>query len=392
MHRPLDLTATGVTQDVDPSYTDRDYVAILAEFQRVTLTGEMPNVASHNVQANASVKDLDLAGFIPDTHTILRRHVSGRKNYSSESLVAAAERTRIFVSRDGNRLEVSVAGAQLGEARELLESVLSQIPLQAETPEDVIDSWMWYLTQHGQPATNLKKIHVPDWDDIAANYVPSTADALARMMKLFKPDLSGKIILWHGPPGTGKTTALRALGRAWKEWCSFHYVTDPEKLFGEPHYLMSVGTTPGSSGIPWDEDDEDQIPDGQKPYRLVIAEDSDEFLKLNAREETGPSLGRLLNFTDGILGQGSNTLILLTTNEKIDALHPAIVRPGRCLAQIQFHPFGLTEAQEWFGESAKGMKGFKDGMTLAEMIDKREKVEHRQITTGISNDSPGHYL
>jgi hypothetical protein len=389
MTRPLDLTAIGVSQDVDPSYNDRDFVAILAEFQRPTLTGEMPNVASHHVQANASVKDLDLTGFVPDTHLVIRRHVCGRKSYSSESLVAVAERTRFYISRDSNRVEVSVAGVQLHEARAILERVVEKIPVKDETPDGIIDAWMWYLSHHGIPNATLKKIHVPTWDDITANYVPSTADALGRMMKLYKPQASGgKIILWHGDAGTGKTTALRALGHAWKEWASFHYVSDPEKLFGEPHYLMSVGTTPGSSGTPYDDDEDEEDFGGQKPYRLVIAEDSDEFLKLNAREETGASLGRLLNFSDGILGQGSNTLVLLTTNEKITELHPAIVRPGRCMAQIQFKAFEPAAAADWFGNGYRPT----GPMTLAEMIDKRENIEHRQITTGIANDSAGHYL
>jgi ATP-dependent 26S proteasome regulatory subunit len=69
---------------------------------------------------------------------------------------------------------------------------------------------------------------------------------------------------------------------------------------------------------------------------LIVAEDSDEFLRLSARREAGAALGRLLNLTDGILGQGSNTLILLTTNELLENLHPALIRPGRCLAQIEF--------------------------------------------------------
>ena len=32
----------------------------------------------------------------------------------------------------------------------------------------------------------------------------------------------GRLIVWRGPPGTGKTWALRALAGAWREWCGVH--------------------------------------------------------------------------------------------------------------------------------------------------------------------------
>jgi hypothetical protein len=46
-------------------------------------------------------------------------------------------------------------------------------------------------------------------------------------------------------------------------------------------------------------------------------------------------LSRLLNLTDGLLGQGRRVLAAITTNEDIRVLHPAATRPGRCLAQIE---------------------------------------------------------
>ena len=33
---------------------------------------------------------------------------------------------------------------------------------------------------------------------------------------------NGALLLWHGEPGTGKTHALRALVRSWRDWCSAH--------------------------------------------------------------------------------------------------------------------------------------------------------------------------
>jgi ATP-dependent 26S proteasome regulatory subunit len=60
--------------------------------------------------------------------------------------------------------------------------------------------------------------------------------------------------------------------------------------------------------------------------------DCDELI----RGEASQPLSRLLNLTDGLLGQGRQVLVAITTNEDLRRLHPAVVRPGRCLAHIEF--------------------------------------------------------
>ncbi len=97
----------------------------------------------------------------------------------------------------------------------------------------------------------------------------------------------------------------------------------------------------------------------------------------SARKEAGAALGRLLN-TDGILGQGCNTLILLTTNERMDRLHPAVVRPGRCLAQIRFTRFSAAGR----AVAARGLRPTVEPKTLAELIEYRDAA--KQISTGIA--------
>jgi ATP-dependent 26S proteasome regulatory subunit len=55
----------------------------------------------------------------------------------------------------------------------------------------------------------------------------------------------------------------------------------------------------------------------------------------------------MLNLTDGMMGQGLNVMVLITTNEPLGTLHPAVIRPGRCLAEIEFGPLSAEQANEW---------------------------------------------
>jgi len=81
-----------------------------------------------------------------------------------------------------------------------------------------------------------------------------------------------------------------------------------------------------------------------------VLEDTGELLAADAKERTGQGLSRLLNLVDGIIGQGLRVLVLVTTNEPLQRLHPAVARPGRCAARLEFEPFPAAEAVAWLAE------------------------------------------
>jgi SpoVK/Ycf46/Vps4 family AAA+-type ATPase len=76
--------------------------------------------------------------------------------------------------------------------------------------------------------------------------------------------------------------------------------------------------------------------------RLLICEDLDDLI---ASRRTG-GLERLLNLADGVLGQGRDLVILITTNVRPNELDPALIRPGRCMANIEFERFSIDEARD----------------------------------------------
>src|SRR5206468_2489690 len=78
----------------------------------------------------------------------------------------------------------------------------------------------------------------------------------------------GRLLLWHGAPGTGKTSAVKALAWEWREWCEGHCVVDPESLLGGmPTYLMHV-----LDGLA------EEIEDGDEKWRLLLLEGTGELL------------------------------------------------------------------------------------------------------------------
>jgi DNA polymerase III delta prime subunit len=198
---------------------------------------------------------------------------------------------------------------------------------------------------------------------VRRNYANSVAAQLERVMATTPESVNGRLVLLHGPPGTGKTTALRALGMAWQRWCKIDCVLDPERLLGSPGYLLQVmmGSEAGRG------------PNADlRKWRLLILEDCDELVRGSAKRAAGQSLSRLLNLTDGLLGQGQNVLVAITTNEELGRLHPAVVRPGRCLAQVEVGPLPRDEAAKWLGSEA-GLVG--PSATLAELYALKARAE-----------------
>jgi hypothetical protein len=255
------------------------------------------------------------------------------------------------------------------ETDELAGRILEAATLDAVEPsgadDEVVTVGFWHQHQRGTPRRLEREIAIEPWPTIRRNYSARAVGALEALMAIEEGELAGRLVLLHGPPGTGKTTALRSLAHAWRSWCRLEVVVDPERLLGDSGYLMSF--------VVGEDDDE------ARKWRLVVLEDCDELIRADAKRDTGQSLARLLNMTDGIIGQGLEVLIALTTNEPIHQLHPAIVRPGRCLAEIQIGPLSRLEALDWLGQS-DGIGS--DGATLAELFARRgthPKLESRTV-------------
>jgi hypothetical protein len=72
-------------------------------------------------------------------------------------------------------------------------------------------------------------------------------------------------------------------------------------------------------------------------------------------------------------------IVLVTTNEEIKKLHPAVARPGRCAANVMFEVLNRDEAAEWLAghgidEESRGSRTLASLYAQAEGRDPTETV------------------
>jgi len=239
-------------------------------------------------------------------------------------------------------LVARIAAEDDGAAVDALAILRTAMPEVAGDDQEVPVRFWWWQPNVAQEMARM--MPAPEWPDISGNYAKSTVPAIDGLMGWRDgPPAGGRLVLWHGAPGTGKTTALRALAWAWRSWAEFQFITDPEEFLRNPSYLLRTISNDRRSSLATSPVDR---------WRVLVLEDAGEYLAPDAKHVAGQALSRLLNVCDGVLGQATRSLVLVTTNEPVRALHPALSRPGRCLSEVEFAELSRDEIQEWFAARA----------------------------------------
>lgn len=193
-------------------------------------------------------------------------------------------------------------------------------------------------------------------DYIKSNYSADHASAreyILEQLRAKKPN--GRLNVFFGPPGTGKTHFIKSL---------LGHVDSSIFVYVPPHLIPQISDPSFVTAII-------QRRESYPNEKIIfVLEDADQVLATRMVDNISDING-LLNLTDGFLASSFDIRIIATTNSKAEDIDPAILRPGRLCAKLNFSYLNREDAENCYRNLTNGKElsevSSKQEMTLAEI-------------------------
>ncbi len=164
----------------------------------------------------------------------------------------------------------------------------------------------YYATSNGMRS---EEISMHRAGEIHEEYYPNIPNVFKFMQDFLESE--SNILILNGYQGTGKSSIIS------------DFIV---------RYQLSTMTTYDESVM---KNDQFFITFITNSYDLLVLEDADTFL-LSREDANNTSLSKLLNVADGLIKNSKKKIIITANLENKRVIDPAIIRPGRCFAIVDF--------------------------------------------------------
>ena len=186
--------------------------------------------------------------------------------------------------------------------------------------------------------------------DLGLHYNDDLQPIHGKILSALKQNKKSGLYLFHGIPGTGKSTYIRYLIRS---ICK-------KVIFISPRLAENLDTPEFTSLLI------------SNANTVFVIEDAEGLLGF--RNLAGNSgISTLLNLTDGLLGESLGIQIIATFNTDLQNIDKALLRKGRLIALYDFKPLTIERSVALLRQTGCKDYPVKGPMTLAEIFNVKEE-------------------
>jgi hypothetical protein len=201
-----------------------------------------------------------------------------------------------------------------------------------------------FRDEHGGIIFEPFEVTVPDSYSIDELYIPEFREVHENIVENLKKNESG-LFLFHGEPGTGKTTYIKHLSSQVRRDMIYVPVAFIDSIV-DPSFLPSLL---------------------RKRHCVLVIEDAEKALLARDPGDASSFVSTILNITDGIMGNVFNIAIIATYNSPRQDIDKALLRKGRLKGEFKFDKLPVQQCQNILDKNNIKYTA-TEPMTLAEIF------------------------